>query len=323
MKVKRILKWSVLILIVFAILTNIELLPILFCNLTAPKLPLDESTDWGNGQYERIFYGGSDAQYIDLYVPKDTQSPRLFVLVHGGGFVANDAQSRQAQFMYRFFRDRGYACASVNYRLAEEAPFPAACEDVHEAVVFLAKHAQDYGYDASHIAIWGESAGGYLATREALTETEAPITDLVSYYGAYDLTAAGMQFRQQGIPGIIRKIGNYWLAGKLGGYASCEEYWVRKAYADWTEEDRQTVSVQYIAEAGPANRNLRSLLIHGNADITVPYQQSVNMAEALKAACEEENVTFLLVDSVIHGDDRLYTDEMLSTVDAFLHGGQI
>ena len=322
MRVKQFLGWSILIVAVFIIVSNLGLMQILVCNMTAPKLPLDESTDWENGQYERIFYGGSDARFIDLYVPEDTENPRLFVLVHGGGFVTNDAQSRQAQFMYRFFRDRGYACASVNYRLADEAPFPAACEDVHDAVVFLAKHAQDYGYDASRIAIWGESAGGYLATREALTETEAPVTDLVSYYGAYDLTAAETQFQQQGIPGFIRKIGNYWLAGKLGGYASCEEYWVRKAYADWTEEDRQAVSVQHIAETGPANRNLRSLLIHGSADITVPNQQSVNMAEALKAACGEENVTFLLVDSVIHGDDRLYTDEMLTTVDAFLHGGQ-
>ena len=323
MKVKQFVRISILVIAIFAILANLSFLQILACNMAAPKLPLDESFSWRNGKYERIFYGDSDAQFIDLYVPKETLFPRLFVLVHGGGFISNDAQSRQAQFMYRYFRDHGYACASINYRLAGEAPFPAACEDVHEAVVFLARHAGEYGYDASHIAIWGESAGGYLATREALTETEAPITDLVSYYGAYDLTAAGMQFQRQRISHFIRKIGNFWAIGNLGGYDSCEEYWVRKDYADWTEEDRQAVSVQYIAESRPANRNLRALLVHGTSDITVPYQQSVNMAEALKAVYGEEAVSLVLVGSRIHADDRLYTDEVLGAIDSYLRGGQM
>ena len=53
-----------------------------------------------------------------------------------GGFVYNDSQSRQAQLMYRYFRDHGYACASVNYRLAQEAAFPAGVEDVKSAIRF-------------------------------------------------------------------------------------------------------------------------------------------------------------------------------------------
>lgn len=322
MNCKQFMRISILVLVVFAIIANLSLLQTLACNMAAPKLPMDESFSWRNGKYERVFYGNSDAQYFDLYVPKAQQSPRLFVLVHGGGFVLNDAQSRQAQFMYRYFRDHGYACASVNYRLAGEAPFPAACDDVHEAVVYLARHAREYGYDASHIAIWGESAGGYLAVREALTETDAPVTELVGYYGAYDLAAAGAQFQQQGISKFIRTVANFWSIGKLGGYASFEEYWVRKSYPEWTEQDRNTVSVQYLAESGPANRNLRVLLIHGGADITVPNQQSANLADVLKAFYGEENVTFALADSRIHADDRFYTDEMLHRVDIFLQGGQ-
>ena len=318
MKMKQIVRLSVLILALFAIVANLGILQILACNMTAPKLKLDESLSWRNGSYERIFYGDSDAQFIDLYVPTDTVNPRLFVLVHGGGFVTNDAQSRQAQFMYRFFRDKGYACASVNYRLADEAPFPAACDDVHNAVVFLSQNAQKYGYDASDIAIWGESAGGYLATREALTETDASITTLVSYYGCYELAVMGAQFEQQGISRFIRTVSSFWMAGKLGGFDSCEEYWMRKAYTDWTEEDRNAASVLAIAEQGPANRNLDVMLIHGTADITVPFQQSVNMAEALRAFYGNEHVSFVPVENVIHGDDRLYTDEMLTMVDGFI-----
>ena len=319
MKMKQIVRLSVLILALFAIVANLGLLQILTCNMTAPKLKLDESFSWRNGSYERIFYGESDAQFIDLYVPADTVSPRLFVLVHGGGFVANDAQSRQAQFMYRFFRDRGFACASVNYRLADEASFPAACDDVHNAVVFLSQNAQEYGYDASSIAIWGESAGGYLATREALTETDAPITALVSYYGCYELAVMGAQFEQQGISRFIRTVSSFWTAGKLNGYSSCEEFWMRKAYKDWTDEDRNAASVLAIAERGPANRSLDVMLVHGTADITVPMQQSVNLAEALRAFYGSEHVNFITVENCIHADDRLYSDEILTTVESFLH----
>ena len=319
MKMKQIVRLSVLILALFAIVANLGLLQILACNMTAPKLKLDESFSWRNGSYERIFYGESDAQFIDLYVPADTVNPRLFVLVHGGGFIMNDAQSRQAQFMYRFFREKGYACASVNYRLADEAPFPAACDDVHNAVVFLSQNAQEYGYDASNIAIWGESAGGYLATREALTETDAPITALVSYYGCYELAVMGAQFEQQGISRFIRTVSSFWTAGKLNGYSSCEEFWMRKAYKDWTDEDRNAASVLAIAERGPANRSLDVMLVHGTADITVPMQQSVNLAEALRAFYGSEHVNFITVENCIHADDRLYSDEILTTVESFLH----
>ena len=319
MKMKQIVRLSVLILALFAIVANLGLLQILACNMTAPKLKLDESFSWRNGSYERIFYGESDAQFIDLYVPADTVNPRLFVLVHGGGFIMNDAQSRQAQFMYRFFREKGYACASVNYRLADEASFPAACDDVHNAVVFLSQNAQKYGYDASNIAIWGESAGGYLATREALTETDAPITTLVSYYGCYELAVMGAQFEQQGISRFIRTVSSFWTAGKLNGYSSCEEFWMRKAYKDWTDEDRNAASVLAIAERGPANRSLDVMLVHGTADITVPMQQSVNLAEALRAFYGSEHVNFITVENCIHADDRLYSDEILTTVESFLH----
>lgn len=318
MKMKQIVRLSVLILALFAIVANLGLLQILACNMTAPKLKLDESFSWRNGSYERIFYGESDAQFIDLYVPANTVNPRLFVLVHGGGFVMNDAQSRQAQFMYRFFREKGYACASVNYRLADEAPFPAACDDVHNAVVFLSQNAQEYGYDASNIAIWGESAGGYLATREALTETDAPITALVSYYGCYELAVMGAQFEQQGISRFIRTVSSFWTAGKMGGYSSFEEFWMRKPYADWTEEDRNASSVLAIAEQGPANRSLDVMLFHGTADITVPYQQSVDLAEALRAFYGSEHVSFVSADNCIHADDRFYSDENLTLVDEFL-----
>ena len=138
-------------------------------NLTAKKLSLDASTDWSGGEsYLKVPYASdSESQYLDLYVPSNVENPELYVIVHGGGFITGDSQTRQAQFMYRYFRDHGYACATVNYRLAQEAPFPAGLEDVKAAVRFLRSHAEEYGYSTDHVSIFGESAGGYLASMTA------------------------------------------------------------------------------------------------------------------------------------------------------------
>ena len=57
----------------------------------------------------------------------------------------------------------GFICASIEYRLVTEAPFPAPIEDCKCAVRFLKAHAGELGIDPNAIGIWGESAGGQLA----------------------------------------------------------------------------------------------------------------------------------------------------------------
>lgn len=312
---------AVLLVLVLVIGFNMPLAKTLWMNWFPLRLDLDESTEWAGGvSFERTPYGESPAQYLDLYIPDGAENPPLFVMIHGGGFIANDSQSRQAQLFYRYFRDHGFACASVNYRLAAEAPWPAAIEDVHDAIAFLAGHAEEYGYDASQCAVWGESAGGYLACITAVTEQVIPVKALVDYYGIVDFSTTAEQFREQGIPGWVLKIANGWASKDvLGGFDSCEEYWVRKAAAEWTEEDRQAFSVPYQASLG-YNPELKSLLLHGDADITVPNAQSLEMAEALTQVCGAENVQLQTISGLMHAADAFYTDAQLAQVEAFVRG---
>ena len=308
----------------------------LWCNLFAPTLPIDQSTAWDGGKtYAHVAYAeDSDAQYLDLYVP-DTANPKLFVLVHGGGFIDGDSQTRQAQYMYRYFRDHGYACASVQYRLAEEAPFPAACADVKAAVRFLCHNADQYGFDASHVAIWGESAGGYLASFTALTapdayadvlcigETETerfamPAFDaLVDYYGVLDFGTFHEDFAEEGLLPWVVTLANAWANNRTGEFHSFEEYWLRCNREDWTDAERDGANVIFhAAQRENGNPALKTLILHGDADITVSHRQSMHLYDTLTDTGAP--VTLRLMPGMKHADDRLYTDEVLASVDAFL-----
>lgn len=156
---------AMVVVISVTLVVNYKAVRLVFYNLTVPVYDLDESQDdWSRGTaYLEVPYSDvSFSDYVNIYVPDSESAPPLYVVIHGGGFVTNDAVFRQAQWMYRYFRDHGFACASVNYRLAGEAPFPAAIEDCKAAIRFLRAHAEEYGYNADRIAVFGESAGGYL-----------------------------------------------------------------------------------------------------------------------------------------------------------------
>ena len=129
---------------------------IIWDNLTAPIRHVEVNQWRGGYTYWHLPYArGASSQWLNLYVPASVEPVPLLVLVHGGGFVINDAESHQVQLFYRYFREKGYACATINYRLAGEAPYPAALEDVKAALRFLGQHGDQYGYDTRRVALWG------------------------------------------------------------------------------------------------------------------------------------------------------------------------
>lgn len=320
-------------------------------NLTTPTLEMDTS-DWTGGvSYEGVQYADvSDNDYLNLYVPDAEEPMPLIILVHGGGFVSNDCESRQAQFMYRYFRQQGYACASVNYRLAQEAGYPAALEDVKAAIRFLRANAETYGYDPNSFVIWGESAGGYLATMAAVTNDEefsgvsfigedeldepvsAQVSCLLDFYGIIDIPFASGDFQAQGIPTAIITIANSWASASLSGtgYDSVEEYWLRTTLADCSQEELAQYSARYyIEENWETVQNLNVLIWHGTADISVAETQSERLYQAFLSGTYQadgswsegearSNVTLQTFEGYMHADDRFYTDESLANIVQYL-----
>ena len=87
----------------------------------------------------------------------------MVVYFHGGGFVIATLDTYDASCR-ALANGANCLVASVAYPLAPEHPFPAAPEACYAATQYLMGHAAEFGADASHVAVAGESAGGNLAT---------------------------------------------------------------------------------------------------------------------------------------------------------------
>lgn len=107
-----------------------------------------------------VAYGyESDNQIFDIYLPAAATNPSpVVVAIHGGAFAFGNRFS-ELNALAKLL-DRGWAVASVEYRLSGEAPFPAAVCDVKQAVTHLRGHSKKWNLDPRFIAAWGRSAGG-------------------------------------------------------------------------------------------------------------------------------------------------------------------
>nr|WP_239523218.1 alpha/beta hydrolase [Geodermatophilus normandii] len=87
--------------------------------------------------------------------------------VHGGGHVLGDVE-QDDPFLCDVVLDTGAVCVPVDWRRAPEHPFPAALEDCHAGLRWVADHADDLGLDPGRLVVGGASSGGGLAAGLAL-----------------------------------------------------------------------------------------------------------------------------------------------------------
>ncbi|MGB8380240.1 MAG: alpha/beta hydrolase [Dermatophilaceae bacterium] len=115
------------------------------------------------------------------------------VWVHGGGWMNGTRRRLPPNLESSWLLERtllsGLAVALVDYRLAGEASFPAAIDDVSAAIEWLSGEAGSLGIDPTRVALWGESAGAHVALLTAARLHGGPhaVLGVVDWYGPTDL----------------------------------------------------------------------------------------------------------------------------------------
>lgn len=219
-----------------------------------------------------VYTGGAGpAKQLDLFLPKNGSGPfPAVVYVHGGGWNAGSktAFRRQAAYM----ATKGFVGACISYRLSQEATYPAALHDSKAAVRWMRANARKYRINPDAIGAAGGSAGGHLV---ALLGTTGDLPELEG-----DRGSAGFSSRVQAVAAFNPVVDFVSIGKRASGNAiNSVVQFMGAPYA---------ANPQLWAEASPMTHVSKDsapfLLLHGNADQVVPYQQSLDMRDKLKAA---------------------------------------
>ena len=188
--------------------------------------------------------------------------------------------------------DAGYTVFAVNHRAAPRFPWPAALEDLQRALRFVRARARDYGIDARRLGAVAGSSGAHLACMAALAAApgaaghpdpvereEATLQCLVLREAPTDLLAMAREADEEGVAYVRAFMEGEPLA-PLPDPA---------AYAEASP----------LAQVRPGAPPM--LLIHGDADSTVPFGQSLAMVEALAAAGTQTRL--LRIPGGLHSPD--------------------
>jgi acetyl esterase/lipase len=221
------------------------------------------------------------ADALESASPKSArpESQRLLpavVYLHGGGWRLGARDMTSPAFrdwepgLLARVAAAGFAVVCPDYRLSGEARFPAQPDDVHRVLDWVAERGPEHGIDPDRILLWGDSAGGHLATLAALRGASRPgIRGVVAWYPVTDL--AGIQADADAIGGEPHNTADARETALLGGLIS-----------DLPDLAADASPVTHAAAA-----TAPFFLAHGTADLGVPFTQSLRLRDALVAAGKE------------------------------------
>ena len=227
----------------------------------------------------------------DIYQNEKKGMP-VIVLIHGGALIwGSRADFNQSQIVR--YLEAGFSVVSIDYRLAPETKIVSIVKDIDDALIWIGTDgAEKYGYDGNKLAVVGCSAGGYLSLMSGTSSRKAKA--IVSFYGYGDLLGdwhckPSPHYCRQPLVSreeAYRYVGDTILSEGPGDrykfYLYCRQQGI------WTSEvsgydiyaERNQV-IQYCPAYCAGVDYPPTLLLHGDLDTDVPYQQSVIMAEKL------------------------------------------
>lgn len=214
--------------------------------------------------------GGGEDLRLDLALPADGDGPfPCVVCLHGGGWRAGSRQ--QLSQLITLLAGRGFAAATVSYRLAPKHRFPAQIEDCKAAVRWLRASAKKYRLDPARFGAVGFSAGGHLACLLGAADENAGLEGeggspkqssrvqaVVSFFGPTDFLKKSWD----------KKAEETFFIPFLGG-----------SYEEKPELYKRVSPIAYVSKDDPP-----FLFFHGTEDKLVRIDQSQKMVKRLQEA---------------------------------------
>ena len=209
-----------------------------------------------------LVYGEAGGQKLtmDYYSPAGRGPHPAAIIIHGGGFVGGTSKNGSEAYCADFLAPAGYAVFSINYRLAPQVRLRAMTDDVRRAIRYIRHNARQWDVDPRRIALVGGSAGGYLSNMagvdpakpgrkaaDPVDRESAAVEAVVTLFGPTDLR-------------LMPDRPNHALA------------WERA-------EAGELSPIEHVTRHAPP-----FLLIHGDKDEAVPFEQSLAFQKKLRAA---------------------------------------
>lgn len=263
-------------------------------------------------EYKKI---GACSIKADVYMPKRANPP-VILYFHGGALISGSRRYIPKE-QVQLFNKEGYAVVSVDYRLAPETKLEHIIADISDAIEWIQNEgAGVFGLNTDKLAVMGSSAGGYLALMAGTFKNKPKA--IVTFYGYGDILGdwygkpSAFYCKQK----MISREDAYESVGSreksTGGNDRYVYYYYARQNGLWTnlvsgyDVNTQRDALSRFCPVFQVNRHYPpTLMIHGDRDTDVPYEQSVEMVRAL----QNEGVVSELM--TYHGGDHGfdYTDK--------------
>lgn len=238
---------------------------------------------------------------MDIIYPEDkTKKYPCVVWICGGAWIRLDRSAHTA-YLSELARS-GFVVASVEYRTSNEGCFPIQLQDVKAGIRYLRALSDRYHIDPARIGVMGESAGGYLTAMAALVDD--PAFDV----GAFTDFSSKVQAACPWYPPA--DVTGFAYPSPLEAAASMESLLFGKNVALHKEEALKICPVSYVTKDAPP-----FLIIHGDNDHTVPFEQGEILHDKLEAAGAD--VKLLILEGADHADMPFFQEELWQRIIGF------
>ncbi len=193
---------------------------------------------------------------LDIYRPKNIVKPApLLVFIHGGSW-SHGKRSDYLVYLIALAK-KGYMTATVSYRLLNDGFYPACAEDITDAVQWLYKNGENYGYDPDRIALIGGSAGAHLALLAAY-EWKKPTPD-----------SASVPLAPHRIKAVVDIYGPIDLTTEYARNQRLVTRFINHPYSERPDLYQEASPIHYLDKTDPP-----TMILQGTSDNLVPYSQS-------------------------------------------------